>query len=246
MSLDISLQSTTYQVANRQWLLSEPDVKLNVTLDISLFVASATNEVQTVTITGTPTGGTFTLTYGGQTTAGIAYNAAASAVQSALVALSSVGAGNVAVTGGPGPGTAWTVTFQGTLAGTNVAQMTTSGASLTGGSSPASAVTTATGGVVAHYPNGYIPSGTVIGKVTSGGLFGPYDDNASDGRQTAYGITYGDVRAVRQNGTTATKVSTGAVVSDAIIASSKLPFQAGPGSIDANGKTDLAQLRFEA
>lgn len=244
MSTDISLQSTTYQVANRQWLLAEPDVKVNVTLDISLFVASATNEVQTVTITGSPTGGTFTLTFGGNTTTGIAFNAAATAVQSALVALASIGAGNVTVTGSAGG--PYTVTFGGTLAGTNVAQMTTSGASLTGGSSPASAVTTPTGGVVAHYPNGFIPSGTVIGKVTSGGLFGPYDDSASDGRQTAYGITYGDVRAIRQNGTTATKVGTGAVVYDAVIASSKLPFQAGPGSIDANGKADLAQLRFEA
>jgi hypothetical protein len=236
------LQSTSYQVGNRQWLLAEPDVKFNVTLDISLFVASATNEVQTVTITGSPTGGTFTLTYGGNTTAGIAFNAAASAVQSALVALASIGAGNVSVSGS-GP---YTVTFQGALAGTNVAPMTTSGASLTGGSSPASAVTTATGGVVAHYPNGFIPSGTVIGKVTATSLYGPYDDSASDGRQTAYGLTYGDVRAIRQNGTTASKVGTGAVVYDAAIASSKLPFQAGPGSIDANGKADLAQLRFEA
>ena len=34
------------------------------------------SEVQTVTITGTPTGGTFTLTFDGETTAAIAYNAA--------------------------------------------------------------------------------------------------------------------------------------------------------------------------
>ena len=39
-------------------------------------VASA-NEIQTVTITGGPIGGTFTLSWGGYTTAGIAYNAAA-------------------------------------------------------------------------------------------------------------------------------------------------------------------------
>jgi hypothetical protein len=63
----------------------------------------------TVTIGGTPTGGTFTLTFGGQTTAGIAYNAATSAVQSALVALSSIGAGNAVVTGSVG---AYVVTIQ--------------------------------------------------------------------------------------------------------------------------------------
>lgn len=104
------------------------------------------SEVQQVAITGTPTGGTFTLTYGGQTTAGIAYNATASAVQAALIALSSIGAGNVTCTGGPLPGTPILVTFTGTFAGTDVTLMTSSGASLTGGSTPAVAVTTTTPG----------------------------------------------------------------------------------------------------
>jgi len=244
MSTDISLQTTTYQVGNRQWLLAEPDIKPNVTLDISLFSQAGTSEAQTVTITGTPTGGTFTLTFKAQTTAGIAYNAAASAVQTALAALSTVGSGNVTVTGSAGG--PYTVTFAGTLAHTDVPAMTTSGAGLTGGSSPASAVTTATGGANAHYLNGYIPSGTAIGLVTATGLFGPYDDTAGDGRQTAYGFTYADVRAVRYNGTIATKVGTGAVVYDAAVSVAKLPFQTGTGSIDANGKADLAQIRFEA
>src|SRR5262249_41925037 len=52
------------------------------------------DEVQTVTLTGNPTGGTFTLTFSGQTTAAIAYNASAATVQSALQALSSIGSGN--------------------------------------------------------------------------------------------------------------------------------------------------------
>jgi hypothetical protein len=104
------------------------------------------NEVQSVAIAGAPTGGTFTLTYSGQTTAAIAWNAAASAVQTALVALSNVGSGQMVCTGGPLPGTAVTCTFGGTLAATNVAQMTATN-SLTGGSSPAAAVTTTTGGV---------------------------------------------------------------------------------------------------
>lgn len=116
--------------------------------DIMLNPATATNEVQRATITGTPTGGTFTLTYGGQTTAAIAYNAAAAAVQTALTALSTVGAGNVVVSGGPGPGTPYTFTFQGTLAGTDVAQMTATG-SFTGGTTPAIAITTITPGVTA-------------------------------------------------------------------------------------------------
>jgi hypothetical protein len=104
------------------------------------------NEVQTVAFSGTVTGGTFTLTFAGQTTAGIAYNATAAAVQSALEALSTIGAGNVSVTGGPGPGTPYAVAFVGALAGTDVAQMTASGAALTG-TTPGVAVTTTTQGV---------------------------------------------------------------------------------------------------
>lgn len=138
MSLDISLQSATHQVGNRQWLLSEPLVKLNATLDISKFTAGT------------------------------------------------------------------------------------------------------------HFPNGFIPSGTVVGKLTAGGKLGPYNDAASDGTQTAYGLTYGDARVTRQNGTNATQVGISVVVNDAIISAGKLPFPSGTGSIDANGKADLAQIRWEA
>jgi hypothetical protein len=99
----------------------------------------AVAEVQTVTITGGPTGGTFTLTFAGQTTAGIAYNAAASAVQSALEALSNVEPGDVTVTGSTGG--PYTLTWA--SARGNVAQVTANGAALTGGTSPA--VNTATG-----------------------------------------------------------------------------------------------------
>jgi hypothetical protein len=103
------------------------------------------NEVQRVTITGTPTGGTFTLTYAGQTTAPIAHNAAAAAVQSALEALSNIGVGDVVCSGGPLPGSFVAVTFQGALANTDVTQMTAA-SSLTGGTTPTVAVTTTTPG----------------------------------------------------------------------------------------------------
>lgn len=46
--------------------------------------------------------GTFTLTFGGNTTSGLAHNASTGAVQTALEGLASVGAGNVTVTGAPG------------------------------------------------------------------------------------------------------------------------------------------------
>ena len=85
---------------------------------------------KTVTITGTPTGGTFTLSVGGQTTGPIAYNATATTVQTALQALSTVGAGHVTVTGSAGG--PYTITFDETVSGT-----LTASASLTGGTSPA-------------------------------------------------------------------------------------------------------------
>jgi hypothetical protein len=103
------------------------------------------SEVQRATITGIPTGGTFTLTYSGQTTAAIAYNATAAAVQSALEALSNIAPGDVTVTGGPGPGTPYDVAFGGAYAGTDVTQMTAAG-SFTGGTSPAIAISTTTAG----------------------------------------------------------------------------------------------------
>ena len=104
------------------------------------------------------TGGTFTLTHGGQTTTAIAENAAASAVQTALEALSTIGAGNVAVTGSAGG--PYTVTFRGSLKGDNVAQLTSSAASLTGGASTVTHATT-TAGV-----DGYVESATVASDST--------------------------------------------------------------------------------
>ena len=107
---------------------------------------SPANEVQTVTITGTPTGGVFTLTYEGETTDDIAFNATAAAVQSALEALSNIEVGDVVCAGGPLPGSAVTVTFQGTLGGRDITLMTADDSGLTGGTSPAVAVTETTPG----------------------------------------------------------------------------------------------------
>jgi hypothetical protein len=110
--------------------------------DATLYV-NGTNEVQTLSTTGTVTAGTFTITYSGQTTAAIAYNATAATVQAALEALSNVAVGDVAVTGGPLPATPAVITYTGNLGLQNVAAITTTD-TLTGG---ATAVATTTGGV---------------------------------------------------------------------------------------------------
>jgi RHS repeat-associated protein len=87
--------------------------------------------IETVTITGAPTGGTFTLTYNGSTTTSIAYNASASTVQSALTSLSGM-SGNfsvIGVNGGP-----YTIRFIGALGEKAPANtITASGTNLTGG-----------------------------------------------------------------------------------------------------------------
>jgi hypothetical protein len=126
------------------------------------------DEVQTVTITGTPTGGDFTLSYDGETTDAIAYDATAADVAAALNELPNVEAGGVSAAGGPLPGTAVTVTFSGGEGeGQNVPQMTATG-SFTGGTSPAVAVTTTTGGGGAIDVNGVSIASQTYGDAAAG------------------------------------------------------------------------------
>lgn len=70
----------------------------NDTASLVTITGSGTAEAPYVlNLTNTPTSGTYTLSYGGQTTVEIAYNASAAVIQSALVALSTIGAGNATV-----------------------------------------------------------------------------------------------------------------------------------------------------
>lgn len=108
-----------------------------------------TNEGQSLSISGSPTGGFFTLTFGSDTTVDIPYNASAATVQAALEGLASIGEDNVTCTGGPLPGTAVTVTFTGSLASAAQSLITHTD-SLTGGTAPAASVTETTGGATGN------------------------------------------------------------------------------------------------
>jgi hypothetical protein len=130
------------------------------------------NEVQTVTITGAPTGGTFTLTYSGQTTTALARTATAATVQAALEALSNIGVGDVVVTGGPGPTTPYVVTFTGVLGGTDTGQMTAAH-TFTGGTTPGISVTTTTTG-------GRTSPATTVTDTTRPTLMWEYTDAQGD------------------------------------------------------------------
>jgi hypothetical protein len=117
------------------------DLAVDRAVAIDLYVPG-TNEQQTVSHNGT--GGTLTLTFEGQTTAAIAWNAPAGTVQTALEALSNVAPGDVIVTGGPWPA-AMTFEFTSALAEANRTQMTSSAASLTPGGSTITHATTVGG-----------------------------------------------------------------------------------------------------
>lgn len=98
-----------------------------------------TAEKQRITVDAT--GGTYTISFDGETTAAIAATAIASAVQTALENLSNVNVGDVVVTGGPGNAGGTTPYFvefvAGDYAGVDNAPSMTTTTSLTGGAGTA-------------------------------------------------------------------------------------------------------------
>lgn len=125
------------------------------------------SEVVELSITGIATDGTFTLTFGSEETDAIEFDAAASAVESAFTALSSVGAGNAVCTGGPLPTTPVVITFSGSLAGLNVGDVTSTD-TLTG-TDPATALSVTTTGAPGTYRG--VVTGAVLIDETNGNLY---------------------------------------------------------------------------
>lgn len=132
-AVDFSIQNMI-SVSGHDWGVGPYDV----------LAGPGTSEAQTITIAGVPTGGSFTLTYAGQTTGAIGFDATAVAVQAALEALGNLALGDVTVTGGPLPASPVTVTFDSALG--NVAVMTAT-PSLTGGTTPTVTIATPSEGV---------------------------------------------------------------------------------------------------
>ena len=130
-----------------------------------LKVAPIASDVQTLTVTGSPTGGNFTLSFGGQTTGTIAFNAAAADVQNALSALATIGAGNVACSGGPLPANPVTITFTGTLAFKTQQAIALGANNLTGGTTPAPKIDHKTSGAAQVND---VQSLSLVGNPTAG------------------------------------------------------------------------------
>lgn len=119
-----------------RFLTLDPATTASKSATLSLKVGTkpvGTNEKVTLTQGGSGLT-SFTLTFGGQTTASIPQAATAAQVQAALEALSTIGTGNVSVSGSAGG--PYTVTFIGTLGGTDVGNVTTTPTGGTGTVTP--------------------------------------------------------------------------------------------------------------
>lgn len=147
-----------------------------------IFCKVTQSEVQTVDLSGDddPTGGTFTMTVFGETLTGLAYNISAADLQAAIRAIDNPYAKSVTVSKAS---FVYTITFPADAG--NVAAITTNnGAGFTGGGDTF-AITVAT-----------TTSGTA-----NGGKYGPYDPNATDGRQTlSRGNCFINNRTVKEHG----------------------------------------------
>ena len=136
---------------------------------------AGTDEVQTLTIGGTPTGGTFKLNFDGQVTAAITWSSTNSTllanIDAALEALGNIGTGGVATadsTLSSGVGDL-TLTFSGSNTGKKAQNtITVENNSLTG-TSPTVAVAETTPGVEATHRNA--PKGALLVDITNAKLY---------------------------------------------------------------------------
>jgi len=138
-----------------QELLIAPRGATNYPGQIRFQTTTFSNEVQSITQGGAGLT-SYTLTFSGQTTVAIAQAATAATVQTALTALSTIGAGNVSVTGANGG--PYTVTFVGALANTDVPQMT---ATPTGGTGTVT-IATVTSGALPSAPSWFFAVGNAF------------------------------------------------------------------------------------
>jgi hypothetical protein len=125
-SVGIYIGRSTVTVGTGYLLPASAEVEIPIEDPSQIYVVATPsgNSSQVVTVSGEE-GDTFTLTFEGQTTSAIAYDAAASAVDTALEALSTIGTDNVSVTGDAGG--PFTVEFIGDFATQDVSLMTGEG-----------------------------------------------------------------------------------------------------------------------
>lgn len=108
-------------------------------------MTAGANEIQTITASGTVSGGTYTLTFKGETTSALNHDANNAAILAALNALPNIDSGDVVIGGGALPTTPVTITFGGKYASVDVPLIVVDDALLTG-STPAYGIAETTPG----------------------------------------------------------------------------------------------------
>lgn len=99
-----------------------------------------------------------------------------------------------------------------------------------------------------HYPNGFIPAGTIVAIKTSGGKIGPYLNSLSNGLEVAKGVLVASVQVKKPDGSLKGLVGCSYMV-HGVVSVAKLPFTSAAtlgGFIDATGKTDLPLIYWAA
>ena len=174
---------------NLRHIITMTGVPILTALTVGFSGVSGVNEQQSVVLTGGPTGGTFNIHIrkwendsGPPATPAalnIPYNSTAAGLQTLFDA--TLGAGQLTCAGGPLPGTAITVTYQGTRANRNMELMLTSVNALTGGASPAPAYSPVTEGIGVATAISETTSGLAIAAYRGGRVLRHDGDGATSG-----------------------------------------------------------------
>ncbi len=155
-----------------------------------------TSAEQSITLEGSPTGGTFTLTFKGETTAPIAYNASAEAVKDALQVLPS--SPEVIVTGSAGgPYTVFFAAGRGSDGGVGQPLIEGSGLGLTPTGGGVGVQSTQQGGVAydTHYHFEYVTQGQFESEGWAGAASTPEVDLGSGDSSEILGVDVPGLRA---------------------------------------------------
>lgn len=175
-------------------------------------LTSPYTEVQSIAVNATA--GDFTLTFRGQTTAAIAYNASAATVEAALEALPNVAPADVTCTGGALATNPVVVTFGGVYAGQDQPTLYAT-PNVSGGAATVTVTTTTEGG-------GQGPTPTLTINTTTPGL----PPGGTDGLETFVGHLF-TTRSVTPHGATVSRDTPGALFWHGKVIVSKLPPNSG-------------------
>lgn len=107
------------------------------------------------------------------------------------------------------------------------------------GTDTAESITLDAATLLAVFPDGRVPSGVVLGKITATGKYGPYAAGASDGREVARGHLFTTQKVKAVDGSNLD--SPAALFWHGRVVVAKLPANHG---LTAAARTALSQIRY--